>query len=146
MSFLSSIGGFFGRVWRGVVGAGRQLAQLLGEVYGRIWGLPDLFLGFLLWPKKYLRIQVRILIQADGKSVASLGDLTASVEYAKRVFKDRLNVELLPYSTAPIIEVMTVPAPATALTVGCGVDARYWILDTGFWMLDSGCWILDAGY
>ena len=78
--------------------------------------------------------------------MASLGDLTASVEYAKRVFKDRLNVELLPYSTAPIIEVMTVPAPATALTVGCGVDARYWILDTGFWMLDSGCWILDAGY
>ena len=127
MSFLSSVGGFFGKIGRAIVGFGRQLGRILGELWGRITGIFDFIFGFLLWPKKYLRIQVRILLQENGQPVVSSSELNASVEYAKRVFKDKLNVELLPYSSAPIIEVMTVPAPPAALTVECGAAA--WVED-----------------
>lgn len=40
-----------------------------------------------------------------------------------------LNVELLPYSSAPIVQAMTSPPPAAALAVGCDVDG--WKDDLG---------------
>jgi hypothetical protein len=125
MGLWSSVKSFAKKAWRGIKSAARQLGRVIAEVAGRIIGLPDLLLGFITWPSKKLRIKIRILSDQYGQAVASPSDLTPSIDYAKRVFKDRLNVKLLPYpgSENPIVDIIVDPAPSAALQVSCGSGA-----------------------
>ena len=124
MGFWSSVKSVAKKAWRAVKGAARQVARVVTEIVHRvIIGLPDLLLGFITWPEKKLRIKVLILVDEYGKPVASPADLTPSIDYARRVFKDRLNVKLLPYHEEPMVEVLISPAPAAALRVECGWGA-----------------------
>ncbi|MHC4153286.1 MAG: hypothetical protein ACYSSP_14500 [Planctomycetota bacterium] len=125
MGLWSSVKSIAKKTWRGIKGAARQLGRVIAEVAGRIIGLPDLLLGFITWPSKKLRIKILILSDQNGKAVSLASDLTMSIDYAKKVFKDRLNVKLLPYPgpKKPMVELIADPAPAAALNVGCGSNA-----------------------
>ena len=116
---------FFSKVWGAVKGAARQIGGIIGEIGGRLIRLPDLLFGFTGWWKKKLRIKILILTDQDDAAAMSPADLTASIEYAKRVFKDRFNVELLPYpgTEVAIVDILTTPAPGSALNVSCGTSS-----------------------
>lgn len=119
--------GFLKKVWRAIKGVVRQVARIVVELIHRlILGLPDLLFGFLAWPTKKIRIKILILSDENGNPTALPADLTPSIDYATRVFKDRLNVRLVTPSRgeAPIVEVISTPAPAAALDVHC--DASGW--------------------
>ncbi|MBZ0234869.1 MAG: hypothetical protein K8M05_21255 [Deltaproteobacteria bacterium] len=115
--------GWFSRIKSAV----RQVVRVVSEAVGRVLGLGDLLFGFLTFPRKRLRLHVAILSDANGPLVTE-PDLIPSIDYIKRVFKDRFNVDVLPYTKS---YVYTLPdtAPAAALDVNEGVDA--WLADFG---------------
>lgn len=77
-----------------------------------IW---DLLFGFLNWPPKNLTLHIVILSDKNGPLVQEK-DLIPSIEYARRVLKDRLNVKSRAYSRN-FVETLKEPAPDYALNV-----------------------------
>ncbi len=84
------------------------------------FGLPDALLGFIGWPPKKLRLHVAVLSDASGPLVTE-AELTPSIDYIKRVFKDRFNVTVVPYSKS-FVQVLAEQAPNAALEIDAGWD------------------------
>lgn len=110
------------KVWNAVKSVVRQVVRIVVEVVGRALGVFDLLFGFAAWPPKKIRIQIFILSDQNGNPMVSPGDLTPSIDWARKVFKDRLNVKLKAYGD-PIVQTITEPAPSAALNVHCDVEA-----------------------
>lgn len=103
------------RVVKAVV---RLVVRLVTFVLGLVLGIIDLLVGFVARPQKKLRLHIVILADQNGPLVAE-SLLTPSIEFARKTFKDRFNVQLLPYGES-MIETVTIPAPMAALNVRCG--------------------------
>jgi hypothetical protein len=106
------------KVWRWVKAVVRAVARMVVEVVTRVLNFYDFFLGFLTWPPKKLRIHIAILRNENGAALAATTDLDLAIQYATRVFKDRLNVKLLAYGK-PLVQVLDGAAPTAALYVRC---------------------------
>lgn len=80
-----------------------------------LWGVNiwDFLFGFLNWPPKNLTLHIVILSDNNGPLVPEK-DLTPSIEYARRVLKDRLNIKLRAYSRT-FVQTLKEPAPNDAL-------------------------------
>jgi len=80
-----------------------------------LWGVNiwDFFFGFLNWPPKNLTLHIVILSDNNGRLVPEK-DLIPSIEYARRVLKDRLNIKLRAYSRT-FVQTLKEPAPNAAL-------------------------------
>src|SRR2546421_1631384 len=113
--------GFLSKVWHVVKGIARVVGRLVATAWGLLVGLFDLLLGFLLWPQKKLRYHVFILSDQNGP-VVNPGDLTASIDFFTKTFKDRFNVKVVAYGK-PAIEIIKDPAPVAALDTSCGGGA-----------------------
>ncbi len=126
MGFWSSIKKAVKKVWRVVKAVVRIVVRAVLTVVAAVVNLFDLLLGFLNWPPKKLRLHVFILRDEAGVEVlgaADLGQLTAALDSAKHIFKDRFNVSLVPYSKG-FVETLPDPAPTAALEPKC--DAGAW--------------------
>ncbi len=126
MGLWSSIKKAVKKVWRAVKAVVRVIVRVVVTVVGAALGVVDLLLGFIAWPPKKLTLHIFILSNNQGP-VVSPDDLTQSIEYARRVLKDRFNVNLRSYSKN-MIEIITEPAPDYALNVccnGCGYKEEY---------------------
>lgn len=85
-------------VWNVFRGSGRVLIRVVTETVHRLLiNIVDTLFGFLNWPTKKLRIKVFILKDQEQAPVIFSADLEIAIEYAKRSFKNRFNVELVPY-------------------------------------------------
>ena len=112
-------------VWtkaKAVVRLAVRIALTFG--WGLTMGLPDLLLGFIL-PAKKLRLHVFILVNPHtGLPVATPEQVQPSIDFAKKVFKDRLNVKVVPYGRQ-FIELIDVGVPDAALDVHCGLSGAW---------------------
>ncbi len=116
--FWSTIKNAVKKVWRAVKAVVRIVVRVVILVINTFtFGLFDLLLGFLTWPPKKLRLHIFILSDMNGP-VVNPSDLTSSIDFAKQTFKDRFNVNLVPYSKN-MVEIVKEPAPAPALTPDC---------------------------
>lgn len=101
----------------------RIVVRAVVTVVMAVVNLFDLVLGFLNWPKKKLTLYVLVLSKlspADRK--LTLVDLDASIAEARRILKDRFNVELRPYSSE-YVEWFEGTVPDKALNPSCcGAD------------------------
>src|SRR5215216_5994538 len=96
------------RVVKAVV---RVAVRIVATFVGLALGAPDVLLGFLKWPPKRLRVQIFILSSETGRVVAPADPgLATAIDFARKTFKDRFNVKLLPYGK-PMTEVIQEPAP-----------------------------------
>ena len=134
MGLWSSIKKVAKKAWRAVKAAGRAVVRVLATVFNRLtFGLLDLFLGFIAWPPKRLRLHVFIL---STETPPGGGDVTPvtqvvptqlvldAIERTKRIYKERFNVNVRPYGTT-FVEVITEPAPAEVLDFECGIGAEF---------------------
>lgn len=113
--------GFLSKVWHVVKGIARVIARIVATAWGLLTGLFDLLFGFLLWPQKKLRYHVFILSDQKGP-VIDPGDLSPSIDFFTKTFKERFNVKVVAYGK-PGIEIIKDPAPAAALDTSCGGGA-----------------------
>lgn len=138
MGFWSKLKKFVKKAWKAVKSVVRQIVRIIVEVVSRIIGIFDLFLGFLGWPPKKLRLHVFILRDENGVSLMDLTDakgtplftraeLDLSIEHLRKTLKDRMNIKLKAYSK-DFVEVITESAPTAALEVGC---SRAWLDEVG---------------
>jgi hypothetical protein len=78
----------------------------------------------LFWKEKNVRMVVLIL--RDGTGVPLIQetdkDLLLAIQYAKKTFKDRMNIQIKPYGT--MVQTLSGPAPTAALGVDCDSTAR----------------------
>jgi hypothetical protein len=88
----------------------RFVVAVVFAVVVNIW---DFLFGFLNWPPKNLTLHIIILSDNNGALVQEK-DLIPSIEYARRVLKERLNIKLRPYSKT-FVETLKEPAPNAAL-------------------------------
>lgn len=98
-----------------------MVGRLLVDNLSRALKLTDLIGGFIGWPPKRLRLHVVVLADGNGP-VAATADLDRSLDYIKRVFKTRFNVNVRAYGDG-FVHVLKDAAPAAALSVRCGADA-----------------------
>src|SRR6478672_8420105 len=110
LGFWSSLKHFMKAVVRVVV-------RVVTAVFGLLVGIFDLLLGFLTWPPKKVRLQIFILSNAAGPLIDP-ADLTPSIDFARKTFKDKFNVKVVSYSEN-IVQIIKEPAPAAALDVSC---------------------------
>lgn len=107
------------RVVKAVV---RAVVKIAVEIVSR--AVNSLTQIILFWKEKKMRIVVLILRKLNGESVIQENnqDLQAALDYAKKTFKDRMNIKIQPYGK--LIQTLSDPAPATALDVNCNSTAR----------------------
>ncbi len=123
MSLWGSIKNAVKKAWRAVKAAVRVVVRaVITIVNGLTLGLLDLLLGFLTWPRKRLRMHV-FIVSSGGKPVASVAEVMTAVESAKRIYKERFNVEIRPYNPREMVEVISEPAPASVVDYQCGWGA-----------------------
>jgi Matrixin len=96
-----------------------QGANVLREAGNRVAGIPEIAgsLAGSRRPKK-LRIRVVILLDEQGKPVATPGDVEPSLVEARRVLRETLAIDLLP-AAEPQVRTLEVPAPPEALDSPC---------------------------
>jgi hypothetical protein len=83
------------KVWRGVRGAARFLAHVVITIIGRVLGIFELLFSLLgLRLRKYMELSVIILKDATNKYIATVAEVDAVVDEAKRVFREEANVRL----------------------------------------------------
>ena len=100
----------------------RAVVKIAVEIISRV--VNSIAQIFLFWKEKKLRIVVLILRNEIGDSLIqeSNQDLLDAIEYAKKTFKDRMNIKIKPYGN--LIQTLSDPAPSTALGVDCDSNAR----------------------
>lgn len=114
--------------WSKVKSTVRQVVRVVVEAVNRLTlGFADLLLGFVAWPRKKLRLHIVVLADANGPLVSD-ADLVPAIEYVTRIFKDRFNVNVVPYGRS-MVQAMKDPAPAAVLDIECGWEA--WKADFG---------------
>lgn len=120
MSLWGSIKNAVKKVVRAVKAVVRIVVRVVITIVNALtFGLYDFLLGFLAWPRKRLRMHV-FIISTGGKPVASSAEVMTAVEAAKKIYKDRFNVEIIPYSESSMVQVLTDPAPASVVDYKCG--------------------------
>src|SRR5688572_12136234 len=134
MGLWSSIKSAAKKVWRGVKTVVRIVVRVVITIVNSLtFGLYDLLLGFLAWPPKKLRLHVFILTapaSTGGGDVVPAGPVVPdqlvldAIERTKRLYKDKFNVNVKPYSKN-FIEVLTETAPASALDFTCGIGSEF---------------------
>ena len=109
----------------------RIVVRIVATFVNRLsWGLLDLIFGFLGWPPKRLRLHVFILWTEQppggGDPLPTITQLAeAAIERTKRIYKDKFNVNVRPYSKS-FIEVMTQPlAPDKVLDYQCSFGSEF---------------------
>ena len=121
MGFWSSlkkkIKGALKKVWQGIKGAIRLIVRVVVTVVGAVLGIVDLFLGFINWPPKKLRLHIFILT-GDKGPIVTPADLTPAIDFIKQTYKKRFNVKVLAYSKNQV-EIIEEQAPQAALEVAC---------------------------
>jgi hypothetical protein len=121
MGLWSSIKRAVKKAVKWVVQKAKAVGRVLIRVGAFVWGLVtggiwDAFFGFLTWPRKKLTLQIFILSDSNGYPVVKEEALTPSIEYARRVLRDRLNITLRPY-VKEFVKVISEPAPKAAIEV-----------------------------
>ena len=121
------------KVWRVVKATVRVVSRtVLGIVTHVVPGGLDLLLGFLLWPRKRLRLHVFILTVDSPNPDGGVGrapvlpeqDVLAVVENTKRIYRKLFNVDVRPYSKG-FVEILNDEAPASALDFECGAGSEF---------------------
>jgi hypothetical protein len=108
------------KVWRVVKAVVRAIVRVIVTLVGLVLGIFDLLLGFIGWPPKKMRLHIFILSTEKGP-LLNAADLTPSVDFARKTFKDKFNVKLRAFGN--MIEVIKEPAPSAALNVHCDASA-----------------------
>lgn len=137
MSLWSKIKSAAKKVWRAAKAVVRVVVRAVVTIINNLTlGLIDLLLGFLAWPPKRLRLHVFILSTEPsppgGDDVPPNTQVVPeqlvqdAIDRTKRIYKERFNVNIRPYSTA-FIEVITEPAPTQALDFECGISSEFGI-------------------
>ena len=131
MGFWSKLKKAIKKVVRFVRAVVRVVVKIAVTIVNRLtFGLPDLILGFFAWPPKRLRLHVFILWTdpppGGGDEMPSIIQLAeAAIERTKRIYKERFNVNVRPYSKS-FIEVMTQPpAPEKVLDYECSFGKEF---------------------
>jgi hypothetical protein len=131
MGLWSKIKNAVKKIARVVKAIVRVVVRVVITIINRVtFGLPDLLLGFLTWPPKRLRLHVVILWNEQppggGDEMPSITQLAeAAIERTKRIYKDKFNVNVRPYSKS-FIEVLTQPpAPENVLDYECGLGSEF---------------------
>ena len=122
MGFWSGLKKLVKKVVRAVKAVVRIVVRVVITIVNSLTlGLFDLLFGFFTWPRKRLRLHV-FICSVDGKPVASVADVMPTIERAKKIYKDRFNVEIRPYSET-FVEIIKEPAPASVLDYEGGAAA-----------------------
>lgn len=123
------------KVWRATKAVVRVVVRAVITIVNSLTlGLPDLLLGFIAWPPKKLRLHVFIL-SADAPpgggddvpantQVVPTQEVTDAIERTKKIYKDKFNVKVKPYSKT-FVEVLTDPAPPEVLDFECGAGQEF---------------------
>jgi hypothetical protein len=111
----------FGWLINSIKGAIRLATRVVTTGWGLVLGAPDLVVGFLCVPKKYLRVQFFILSDGSGPVVTE-AELQPAIDKTREILKQQINVELLPYGSQ-MVEIIRDPAPYAALNPRCGGGA-----------------------
>ncbi len=112
---------FFGKIGRKISGAFGVIVDVIEEIFGRVFGSPDFFFGWLfesLYAKK-LRLTVVILTKPDGTLTTNVAGVERSIEHAKRTLKSGANIIFKKSD----IRVIDVTAPPYVLRVENGIYA-----------------------
>ncbi len=137
MGLWSSIKKAAKKVWRATKAVVRVVVRAVITILNNLTlGLFDLLFGFLAWPPKKLRLHVFIL-STDAPSgggddvpgntqVAPTQDVLDAIERTKKLYKDKFNVKVKPYSKT-FVEVLTEPAPPEVLDFECGAGQEFGI-------------------
>ena len=108
MGLWSRIKNAVKKVWRAVKAVVRIIVRVVITIVNALTlGLVDLLLGFIAWPPKRLRLHVFILSTEgpvfDPNSpslvpVVPVQEAVTAVNNMKRIYKERFNVNVRPYS------------------------------------------------
>ena len=105
-------------------GVVRITVRVAIEILHRVLiNLLDTLFGYLSRPEKKLRIKIFILQDPQGKPVIAPGDMNASIEHARRIFRKNFNVTLLPHQKGTFVEVLQTIPPMDALYTKGGPPA-----------------------
>jgi hypothetical protein len=135
MGFWSSIKKAVKKVWQVTKAVVRVVARGIITIINNLTlGLPDLLLGFLTWPEKNLRLHVFILSAPPsdsgggdpipGGQVVPTQDVQDAIERTKKLYKDKFNVKIKPYSKT-YIEVLEEIPPPEVLDFECGAGQEF---------------------
>ncbi|HYH71174.1 MAG TPA: hypothetical protein VEX16_07690 [Methyloceanibacter sp.] len=131
MGLWSSIKKAAKKVWRAAKAVVRVVVRAVIEVLNRVtFGLLDLVFGFFAWPRKRLRLHVFILWSEtppviEGNPAPPIEQVVQdAIEVTKRIYKERFNVDVLPYSKS-FIQVIQDPVPDYALDVSCNLGIEF---------------------
>jgi hypothetical protein len=124
------------KAWRAVKAAVRVVVRAVITVVNAFTlGLYDLLLGFLAWPPKRLRLHV-IILAPDGPTTGGGDDVGTStqvvatqvvqdaIDRTKRIYKERFNVNVRPYSET-FIQILEGPVPPEVLDFECGIGSEF---------------------
>ena len=133
MGWWSSIKKAVKKVWRVVKAVVRAVVKIVVEIISRVINSIAQILFF--WKEKKMRIVVLILRDEKGNplideditnrdqiQVILRNDLNDAIDYAKKIFKKRMNIAIKPYGT--LIQTLEGSAPTAALGVNCDSTAR----------------------
>jgi hypothetical protein len=117
------------KVWHAVKAVVRIIVRVVIEIVNRLTlGLYDLLLGFLAWPPKRLRLHVFIVWNeppGGGDPQPPIEQVAqAAVDRAKKLYKDKFNVNIRPYSKT-FIETLQGPFPDSVLDFECGAGPEF---------------------
>lgn len=117
------------QAWRAVKAVVRVVARVLIDIINRLTlGLIDLLFGFIAWPPKRLRLHVFILwneTPGGGDPQPPIEQVAqAAVDRTKKLYKDKFNVNVRPYSKS-FIETLKGPFPAEVLDFDCGFGQEF---------------------
>jgi hypothetical protein len=117
------------KVWRAVKAVVRVVVRVVIEIVHRLtFGLLDLLLGFFAWPPKRLRLHVFILWDQQpggGDPLPPIEQVAQdAVDRTKRIYKDKFNVNVRPYSKT-FIETLKGPFPDSVLDFDCGIGPEF---------------------
>jgi hypothetical protein len=117
------------KVWHVVKAVVRVIVRVVIEIVNRLTlGLYDLLLGFLAWPPKRLRLHVFILWDeppGGGDPQPPIEQVAqAAVDRMKKLYKDKFNVNVRPYSKT-FIETLKGPFPDSVLDFDCGIGQEF---------------------
>lgn len=126
MGLWSKIKSAVKKVVRAVKSVVRVVVKIVVTIINRLTlGLIDLLFGFIAWPPKRLRLHVVILWNEQppggGDPLPSITHLAeAAIERTRRLYKDKFNVNVKPYSKSFIQILTQPPAPDSVLDYECG--------------------------
>jgi hypothetical protein len=122
------------KVWRAAKAVVRVVVRAVITIVNSLTlGLFDLLFGFLAWPPKRLRLHVFILATAPPPGggdempptpVVPPQEVQDAIDRTKRIYKDRFNVNVRPYSKT-FIEFLTDPPPPEVLDFECGIGSEF---------------------